>query len=171
MSITVTLEFDATLGGVATARSELERFAADLRSRELPDGSEQGPQAGSAAAVEPVGVDESPAVTVYRNAEFEGYSRELLKVLPEKDEALMPAELGERMPPFEDGTVLEPRNVRAVLRNIKRNEAKRKREGEMAEDREVVKADWSRYDREGAGRYYLSREDREAILRWSAENE
>jgi len=75
--------------------------------------------------------------------------------------ALTPEELGQKMAPWPGGGRLSKASVRAAIRNVQRAEAHLLSEGLI--DRRIVKIDFSDYDREGAGRYYVEREDRRIL--------
>jgi len=156
------LTFEPTRIGFERARSELERTAAEFWGDAEADIA--GAQDGEPKMKEGPPLSESPAVTVYRNAGSTSRSRRLLELLPAgESNALSPSEIGELLPPATDGSPLTPHSVRAVMRNVKRNEQTRRERGEMPQDREVILADWSNYESEGSGRYYVSLEDRDAI--------
>ena len=161
MSLTTTIEFEPTPEGVANAQSELDRFKAILFGDDArgAEASAQDPQLASVQAPP----DEAPSA-VHRGTGESTRTRELLHVLPgDIQEAMTPAEIGEVLTPNDDGSPLSPAQVRAVMRNEKRIERTLKKRGVILEDREVVKSDFSRYDAEGCGRYYVSRADYEVI--------
>lgn len=162
MTIQMNLAFEPTRIGFERARSELDRTAAKLWGE--GDADDAGAAVGESKKKEGLPVLESPAVTVYRNAGNTSRSRRLLELLPAgESNALSPSEIGELLPPATDGGPLTPHSVRAVMRNVKRNEHTRRERGEMPQDREIIQVDWSNYESEGCGRYYLSLEDRNAI--------
>jgi len=155
MTVTATIEFSPTPAGIAGAMADLDKLAAEFGiSEEADDPVGDEPLAPAGSAVE----------AVFRSTGVGSRTRELLKVLPgDILNAMSPEEIGEVLTPNSDGSALSPAQVRAVMRNEKRIEKTLRQRGTIAEGREVVLADWSRYDHEGFGRYYVSAADREAI--------
>ena len=160
-AMTTKIEFEPTPAGIDQAREELDRFAA-LFGDDGPDAAGKGvkptpPHPGPSPS------DEAPRA-VYRSATEGSRTRELLKALPSnKADALTPTEIGKLLRPNDDGSALHSGQVRAVMRNEKKIEQTLKKRGVIADDREVVIGDFTRYEDEGCGRYYISADDR-AIL-------
>ncbi|MEJ7790982.1 MAG: hypothetical protein WKF65_03300 [Gaiellaceae bacterium] len=98
-------------------------------------------------------------MTVYDRSVKGGRSRELLETIGGgKANGMLPSELGPRLKPGPGGKALSKASVRAVIRNIQKLEGNLLAEGAIS--RRVVLIDFSGYDKEGAGRYYISDEDR-----------
>lgn len=155
MTITATIEFVPSPAGIAEAMADLDRLSAEFGITEESD----DPVASTLPA--PTG----SAVSAVFNSTGEGSrTRELLRLLPDNaNEALSPVEIGELLTPNDDGSALSAAQVRAVMRNEKRIEHTLRKRGVIAESRKVVCADWTRYDQEGFGRYYVSAKDRNEI--------
>jgi hypothetical protein len=101
----------------------------------------------AAAAGEPA------VVRLYDHLADDSRTRELLEILPRgKGKAMRPVELGALFT-----QPLRSASVRAVLRNAARGE-----QAIHAKHREVVRADFDRYEAENAGRYYLTEGDWDA---------
>ena len=153
MAAQVSISVPLTLAGLAEARADLNRLAALVKEAEKPKDL-----AGKAAVV---AFGTHPARRVFRRA-VGPRSREILELLPAgKPAALTPAKLGRKMAPWPGGSPLTKASVRAAIRNVQRAEAHLLAEGLI--DRRIVKIDFSDYDREGAGRYYVEREDRRIL--------
>jgi hypothetical protein len=159
-AISSSLKFEPTPAGIARAHEELDKFAASLGGEPAGEAAEDAESQAPASQAP----SDDAARTVYRNAGYDTRTRQLLKALPgDVREAVTPTEIAKHLRRHSDGSLLPPAGVRAVMRNVKRIERTLKRRGVIAEDREVLKADWSRYDVEGCGRYYLSAADHEII--------
>ena len=74
---------------------------------------------------------------------------------------MTPHELARKMAPDERGSRLSKASARAAIRNVQRCETHLISEGLI--DRRIVQIDFSRYESEGAGRYYVSAEDKRVI--------
>jgi hypothetical protein len=149
MAATVTISVPLTPSGLAEARSDLDRLAALVNGEVWPK------QSGGQA------FETHRARRIFKRA-VGLRSREILDLLPPgKAMALTPEELGRKMAPWPGGGRLSKASVRAAIRNVQRAEAHLLSEGLI--DRRVVKIDFSDYDREGAGRYYVEREDRRIL--------
>ena len=142
MTATVSIIVPLTPAGLAEARADLDRLEA------LIDRAAKPPESARARRV-------------FRRAGGPR-SREILELLPAgKAAGLTPAELGREMAPWPGGSALTKASVRAAIRNVQRAEVHLLAEGLI--DRRIVKIDFSDYDREGAGRYYVEREDRRIL--------
>jgi hypothetical protein len=144
MAVTLTISVPLTRAGLAEARRDLDQAAAALEKTEAP-----------------VAFAKHPARRVFRRAVGER-SREVLELIPaSKGAALTPSELATRMAPGPKGARLSKSSVRAAIRNVQRAEKHLSDEGSI--DRRVILIDWSGYERDGAGRYYMSPEDKRVI--------
>jgi hypothetical protein len=63
--------------------------------------------------------------------------------------------------PYKLGTKPEKASVRGAIRIIQRKQKKLLADEKIGH--EVLHWDWSRYDRDGAGRYYIDPDDRKAL--------
>lgn len=152
---TITLAFPPTKQGVAEARLDLDRLEQTLE-QEWTSSTPLVSNAAGAAALAPAA---SPAVVVYERSVKDGRSRELLEMIGGgKANGLLPSELGPKLAPGPGGKALSKASVRAVIRNIQKLEGHLLAEGVIS--RRVILIDFSGYDQEGAGRYYISDEDR-----------
>jgi hypothetical protein len=143
----VKIEFPLTPEGVSDAASDLERI------RELVE----RPHA------RPVALAKQPARLVFTRA-VGARSREVLRLLPAgKAAALTPSELAKKMRAWASGEPLSRASARAAIRNIQRCESHLLAEGLV--DRRILQIDFSGYDREGSGRYYLEPEDKRILDR------
>jgi hypothetical protein len=144
VTVVLTISIPFTSAGIAEGRRDLDRAAAVLE-KNAPS----------------VAFAKHPARRVFRRAAGER-SREVLDLIPgSKEAALMPSELATRMAPGPNGARLSKSSARAAIRNVQRAESHLLAEGLI--DRRVVLIDWSRYEREGAGRYYMSPDDKRVI--------
>jgi hypothetical protein len=156
MTPTITLAFPPTKQGVAEARLDLDRLEQTL---EQEWASPVVSDAGRAASAPASASTESPSLVVYERSVKGGRSRELLETIGgDKSNALLPSELGPKLAPGPGGKALSKASVRAVIRNIQKLEGHLLAEGAIS--RRVILIDFSGYDQEGAGRYYISDEDR-----------
>jgi serine/threonine protein kinase len=143
---------------------ELVRFVEELQRRSWTESDLQErvyPFVGALTDEQDTG--EAPAaVTLYESLSKEGRSREVLSVLPGgRSNALTPAELGYLMEPDASGERLSKSSVRAAIRNVMRIEKRLLLEEQIS--RRVLLVDWTSYDVDGAGRYYVDDLDREAL--------
>jgi hypothetical protein len=162
MPPTITLAFPPTKQGFVDARLDLDRLEQTLEqewnSATTPDPSGAGAAASAPASAPAV----SPAVVVYERSVKDGRSRELLETIGGgRANGLLPSELGPKLAPGPGGKALSKASVRAVIRNIQKLEGHLLAEGAI--NRRVILIDFSGYDREGAGRYYISEEDRRQL--------
>ena len=106
------------------------------------------PQRTAASTTEPI-------IRLYEHVGSTSATRRLLEVLPGgRENGLTPEELGSLLgqPPLSKGS------VRAIIRNAKRAEM-----GIGGQVGDVVNTDFSGYDDEGAGRYYVEPDQRLAL--------
>ena len=157
MPAKLTLELAPTKAGLAEARLELDRFEQTLALEwAVRQPGETNP------AHSPTTHSEEPVVAIYERSAEGRRSRELLELIGGgKENGLTPTELGRKMSRGPGGKALSKASVRAVLRNIQRVEGHLFEEGAIS--RQVLWADFARYDEEGAGRYFISDEDRRAL--------
>ena len=148
----LTLEFEPTAAGVREARVELDRLESVLGGQTV-----ESPSIAPAPGVADV-------VAVYNRCVPEGRSRELLELLPGEDPGLTPEEIADQMLPDKNAETLTKDSVRAVLRNIARAEASLLDEGLIADH--VIVKNFGEYEKEGAGRYGLRPDQREALDRY-----
>ena len=104
----------------------------------------------------------NPAVTIYEYLATDPGSRtpEMLRVFS-TNEFLTPTEIGNGLAHTNDGSPLTASQARAILRNLSRAQGNLVRAGRL--QREVLVKDFTGYDAEGAGRYGLAPEDRDAL--------
>lgn len=156
----ITLTFPPTKQGLAEARLDIDRLEQTLEQEwatttaaPLPDGEDASASARGHASTA------SPAVIVYDRSVKDGRSRELLETIGGgKANGMLPSEVGPKLAPGPGGKALSKASVRAVIRNIQKLEGHLLAEGAIS--RRVILIDFSRYDQEGAGRYYVSEQDR-----------
>jgi hypothetical protein len=102
------------------------------------------------------------AVRLYQRTAPASRSREVLELLPGgKANAVTPEELAQLMASDKSGAKLKKASARAAIRVVQRVTTKAIREGAIG--REIIEIDFSGYDQEGAGRYYVSEKARAAI--------
>lgn len=143
------IETTPTAVGIAEAIRELEELRESLAQR---SSQEREPSA------------EPAIVTLYLRSGEGTRSREFLETLPAASAGGMtPVELGAAMAPDPGGSRLEPANVRAVLRNVLRARLHLREEGRIPSDLDLVCVDWSGYESQGAGRYFLTDSDHAAL--------
>jgi hypothetical protein len=111
------------------------------------------PTAGSDATTTPPAPTKDADVVRMHRQMAANESRRLLEAL--MSEPLTFAELAARMPKS-DGTTHSNASMRAIHRNIRRQEQTLIKHGVIADH--VVQATFDNYDPEGAGRYYLAPE-------------
>jgi hypothetical protein len=144
LASTLQITVPLTPAGIAEARADVDRAAELLR------------QSGKVVAFA-----KHPARRIFRRAAGRR-SREILDLLPVgKEAAMTPQELARKMSPDARGNRLSKASARAAIRNIQRCETHLLAEG--LSDRRVVQIDWSRYEQEGAARYFVSAEDKRVI--------
>jgi hypothetical protein len=151
MRAVVTLEFEPTVAGIREGRTALDRLESLLSGGE------------STTTPTPVAPGAPDVVAVYERCEPELRSRELLELLPGDEPGLTPEEIADELAPDEKGETLTKDSVRAILRNIARAEGSLLKDGAIADH--IIVKNFDEYEREGAGRYSLRREDRDALDR------
>jgi hypothetical protein len=110
----------------------------------------------------PSPVEAHDAVKLYERLRPDSRSREALELLPgESQGGPTPEELGMKMRPEKDGTVVGKSSARAAIRVAQRVTGGLIDKGVMSG--EVVKIDFSKYDVEKAGRYSLPDDARKAL--------
>jgi hypothetical protein len=156
---TITLAFPPTKQGFAEARLDLDRLEQTLEQEWTSSTTPASNDAGATASAPASAPAASPAVVVYERSVKDGRSRELLETIGGgKANGLLPSELGPKLAPGPGGKALSKASVRAVIRNIQKLEGHLLAEGAIS--RRVILIDFSGYDQEGAGRYYISDGDR-----------
>jgi hypothetical protein len=147
MAATVQISFPLTPAGLDQGRAEVDQVA-ELFAR---------------SQKKPVASAKHPARRLFQRSSGRR-SREILDLLPAgKEAAMTPTELARTMAQWPDGAKLSKASARAAIRNVQRAETHLLAEGLI--DRRVIEIDFSGYDRESAGRYYVSAEDRKVLNR------
>jgi hypothetical protein len=155
-SLEVILRLEPTPAGIAAGRRALDELEGKLSSGPRPS------------------FEQHNAVTLLESFGNGTLAPEVLKVLPAgKDDGLTPEEIGNLIDnPYEPGTNPDKASVRGAIRIIQRKQRKLAAQGKIAAegkmDGEVLHWDWSRYDRDGAGRYFIDMSARTALDRYIA---
>jgi hypothetical protein len=104
------------------------------------------------------GLQQADVLTLYFEMAQNSLSPRLVEALSTDPHTF--AELAEKMPP-RDGAPLSTAQMRAVHRNAKRSENRLINQGSI--NGPVIQSDFSRYDADGGGRYYLRSADLKAL--------
>lgn len=148
----ITLTAPATPAGVDELQSELDELKRQWGSEAVSTTTE-----GAMPSA-----DEHDAVKLYKRTRIHSRSRELLEILPGgRANGLTPTELAELMRLDRNGEKLSRGSVRAAIRVVQRVTTKALKQGAISDD--VLQIDFSGYDEDNAGRYYVEEDARKAL--------
>ena len=148
---TLTLTFNPDRAGLEDAKETIEQLARAFDAAET---------AGDSDSLRPR--LQNPGAALFWATGEDSVTRKLLRILPaERSAALTPEEIAATLGPHPDGTPMKKGSARAAILNARRIEKRLKEQNVI--DREVIRVDFDAYDADNAGRYYLFREDKDAI--------
>jgi hypothetical protein len=142
----LTLHLEPTRAGLAAGHRALDELERDLF------GPSEGPSS-----------DRHDAVTLVESFGDGTLAPEVVKVLPAgKEHGLTPEEIGSLIDnPYDPGSSPSKGSVRGAIRIIQRKQKKLADDGRI--DGDVLRWDWTHYDRDGAGRYFIDQDARRAL--------